>query len=167
MTSKVLTPEQMLKFSADLVNKLKLAESKEIAVGLPKNSSLTKKIYQKGKSKSSVSVLDVGIIHEYGKGRNPVRSFLRVPFKINEARIVKALDISYQRIFNGENVTVQMNRVAAFIRDISLGAFDTKGYGTWQDITQATKDRKGSSQILKDNGILRSSIAWVVRNAGS
>ena len=47
--------------------------------------------------------------------------------------------------------------------NISKGAFTTRGYGEWPDITQATKDAKGSSQVLIDTGILRGSITYVVR----
>jgi len=43
------------------------------------------------------------------------------------------------------------------------GAFLTRGYGEWLDITDATKEAKGSSQVLIDTGTLRNSISYVVR----
>jgi hypothetical protein len=46
----------------------------------------------------------------------------------------------------------------------SKEAFVTRGFGQWPDISQSTKEAKGSSQILIDTGTLRNSITYVVRS---
>jgi len=62
----------------------------------------------------------------------------------------------------GLPVDTALGRVGLAARNISVGAFRTKGYGEWDDIEQATKDAKGSSTVLIDTGILRNAITWVV-----
>jgi len=55
-----------------------------------------------------------------------------------------------------------LGRVGLAARNISVGAFRSKGYGAWPDIERSTKDAKGSSGVLIDTGILRNAITWVV-----
>lgn len=171
----MMKPKDFLRHTESLAKSLKFAETQEIAVGLPKSSSLTRKVYSKkrlskGKKKSlkssgkGLTVLDVGIIHEFGLGKNPVRSFLRVPFSKKRIQINKAMNLSFQKISSGAPVLYQMERTGAFIKNISLGAFNSKGYGSWQNLKAATIARKGSNAILTDTATLKQSITYVVRN---
>ncbi|EAZ1917957.1 hypothetical protein BZD31_26045, partial [Salmonella enterica] len=56
-----------------------------------------------------------------------------------------------------------LNLIGVVARNISVKAFDTAGYGSWPDITAATKKAKGSSAPLIDTGTLRGAITWEVR----
>jgi hypothetical protein len=164
----MMKPKDFLKSTESLAKAINLAKTKEIAVGLPKSSSLTRKIYKKKGKGNSKTVLDIGVIHEYGLGKNPVRSFLRVPFAKKKSAIEQSLKISFQKVAEkGADPINQLERNGAFIKDISLQAFNNEGYGTWQDIKSSTKKRKGSSKILTDTGTLKQSITYVVRNAAS
>ncbi len=154
--------EKFLSHIAKLGDNIRLAESKEIAVGLPKGFTLTRKVYKKSK----LTVLDVGIVHEYGLGNNPVRSFLRVPFSKKSNDIKRYLQIGFSKIADkGDNVIKQMELIGAAIKDISLGAFNTKGYGTWLEIKEQTRKKKNTNAILTHTGTLKQSIREVVRDA--
>lgn len=160
------------KYAQDLAKNLALAKTKEIAVGLPVSSSLSKKIYKKkGKSNGKrMDVLSVGITHEYGRGHNPIRSFLRVPFQKNKAKVEAAMRVSFKKIADGGDTLNQMERTAVYLKNISSGAFTSQGYGTWKPIKKSTAKRKGMSDTtarLTDTATLKQSITYVVRNATS
>lgn len=154
------SPKDFFKYTESMIKNIEIAESKEIAIGLPISGSGTKKIYKSG----DVTVLDVGLSHEYGLGNNPVRSFLRVPFEKNKEKIDKALNISFRKIFDGAASIKQMEILGAYVTNFSKDAFRNKGYNTWPEITAQTAERKGSTAILTDTGTLKQSITYVVRN---
>ena len=152
-----MTPEEALKKTTDYLKNLEKAKRLSIAVGLPKGEA-TSKIYGDGNS-----VVDIGTIHEFGLG-NPKRSFLNTPFRINREKITKNLALLFRQIVeNGIDAELQLGKAGVFLQNISKESFENKGFGTWKDITPATKELKGSSAILIDTGILRSSITYEVR----
>jgi hypothetical protein len=163
----MIKPQDMLKLGMNLQKAIEIAESKEIAVGLPKSSPLTRVIYKKeGSKKKGKSVLEIGVIHEFGLGKNPLRSFLRVPFAKNKNRIESALEISFKKVANeGANPIRQLERTGAFILNIVLEAFNSKGFGTWKPLKASTVNKKKSSAILTDTATLKRSNTYVVRNA--
>jgi len=55
-----------------------------------------------------------------------------------------------------------MELIGVKAQSISQGAFTTKGYGQWQELSPKTVEKKGSSQILIDTGTLRNSITYQV-----
>lgn len=133
---------------------LKEARKKAVYVGLPKDK--VSETYDDG-----ISVIQVGAIHEFGMGRNPERSFLRVPFSQNEKIINAFINKQFSLIFNGEADTVQsLNKIGILARNISVDAFTNND---WKENSPATIERKGSSRPLIDTGNLRQSITWVVR----
>ena len=127
-------------------------------VGLPKEK-VGGKVYGDG-----MTVFRIGAIHEYGAGAVPQRSFLRTPFATKRKVMNKAIAQQFVAVANGERKPlVGLGRIGAVATNISKGAFTSKGYGQWRDITAATKQRKGSSQTLVDTGILKGSINYVIR----
>jgi hypothetical protein len=159
----MMKPKDFLKKTQAWQKNIEYAESKEIAVGLPKQSGATSKIYENG-----MTVLSIGIIHEYGRGNNKVRSFLRVPFYIKRTDIAKALSVSFKKIFNGADAAIQMGRTGAYLKNISLASFNNRGYGKWKDIKLSTARRKGledTTPKLTESATLKQSITDVVRNA--
>ena len=153
-----MTPEQMLKNTTAYLKNLEKAKSGYIAVGLP-SEEVGGKVYGDG-----MTVLQVGAIHEYGAGNNPRRSFLRTPFAVKKADMDKAIAQQFKDVFErGKKAETALGLIGTVAVNISKGAFTTRGYGEWPDISQATKDAKGSSQILIDTGTLRNSITYVVR----
>jgi lipopolysaccharide export system protein LptC len=65
---------------------------------------------------------------------------------------------------NGGDVIQNLNKVGLIAQNISQTAFKNQGYGQWQDISEDTKEKKGSSKILFDTGRLVQSVSfWVVK----
>ena len=153
-----MTPKEMLKKTTEYLNNLEKAKRLSVAVGLPKGEA-TSKVYGDG-----VTVVAVGTKHEFGEDNNPVRSFLRIPFKIKEKDIEKFLTKLFRDVVEkGADAETQLAKAGVFLENISKESFETKGFGLWKDIKPATKRIKGSSAILIDKGILRGSITSEVR----
>lgn len=151
-----MTPEETLKLTTAYLKELEKAKRLSVAVGLPEGEA-TRAIYNGGPT-----VVEVGSYHEYGEGV-PVRSFLRVPFKIHKEKISNTLTKLFKQIAEGgKSAENQMELAGVVFQNISKESFETRGYGTWQDITEETKEAKKSSGILIDTGILRGSITYEV-----
>jgi hypothetical protein len=154
-----MKPEETLKKTIAYLKNLEKAKRMVVAVGLPKGKA-SSAIYDNGST-----VIDVGASHEFGAGRNPVRSFLRVPFKLKKEVITKGLVVLFRNIIEkGSKAETQLEKAGVMLQNISKESFETKGFGTWQDIKPATKAAKGSTGILMDSGTLRNSITYEVRN---
>lgn len=158
-----MTPQETLALAERQLANMEKAKRLSVKVGLPAGESATSKAYTNDGEGPAPTVLDVGIWHEYGTTRVDQRSFLRGPLKAKEAEIEKTLETQFNLVLEqGMDVEKALGRVGLAARNISVGAFRSRGYGVWKDISQATKDAKGSSGILIDTGLLRSSITWVV-----
>lgn len=155
----MLSPKEMLKRTTAYADNLDKASKMHVAVGLPAEK-VGGKVYGDG-----MTVIRVGAIHEYGRGFNPVRSFLRVPFQTKADTINRQFAQQFEDVLvRGKSAEQALGLIGVAATNISKGAFTTRGYGVWPDISQATKNRKGSSQVLIDKGILRGSITYVVRS---
>lgn len=151
--------KQNLKTLQQYEKELKEARKKAVYVGLPKGKASD--TYENGET-----VIQVGAIHEFGMGRNPERSFLRVPFKKNEGRIKGLINKQFSLIFNGEADTVQsLNKIGILARNISVESFTDND---WPELSEARKQQKivngkRGDRPLINTGALRQSITWVVR----
>lgn len=155
-----MTPEQMLAYTAKMLQTMKDIKHKAVFVGLPAEK-VGEKIYGDGRS-----VIATGATHEYGYGPIPQRSFLRAPFDIKRKEMDEGIAKQFHAAVNGLiSVDTGLGRVGVLATNVSKGAFTSRGYGTWPDIRAATKKSKGSDQVLVDTGILRGSITWVIRDA--
>jgi len=158
-----MTPTEALAECQRQLAAMKRAKEAVIKVGLPAGESATSAAYTSDGQKPGPYVLDVGIWHEYGTQHVDMRSFLRGPFEAKKSEISKAIDTQFKLVLDsGLDIEVALGRVGLTAVNISRGAFTTKGYGEWPDIKQATKDAKGSDQVLIDTGILRNAITWVI-----
>lgn len=93
----------------------------------------------------------------------PERSFLRAPSPL-KSEINRAIEKAVESVGAGRHDAITaLNLIGVVARNISVKAFDTAGYGSWPDITAATKKAKGSSAPLIDTGTLRGAITWEVR----
>lgn len=153
-----MKPADTLKKTTAFLANLKRAKKMSLVVGLPKETA-TSKVYPSGRT-----ALEIGAFHEFGAGNNPVRSFLRVPFAVKNNDIKKIFLKLFKGIAEkGADAKTQMGRAGVFLQNISKESFENKGFGAWPDIKAGTKAAKGSSAILIDKGILRSSISYEVR----
>ena len=152
-----MTPEQMLKNTTAYLKNLEKAKRGYVAVGLPAEE-VGGTVYDDGQT-----VAQVGAQHEYGAGV-PRRSFLRTPFTAKQDDLTAAIAKQFEDVFQrGKKAEQALGLIGTVAVNISKGAFTTRGYGEWPDITDDTKDAKGSSQVLIDTGTLRNSITYVVR----
>lgn len=158
---KKITPAQMLKRTTDLAAALEAAKKRAVFVGLPKDK-VGGKVYGDGRT-----IFANGATHEYGAPQQgiPQRSFLRVPFLTKRKDLNKAIAKQFEAVVEGRDQNVALGRIGVLATNISKGAFTSLGYGTWKPITAETARRKGSSQTLIKDGILRGSITWTVRDA--
>lgn len=156
---KKLTPQQMLEHTKRMANNIHIAKKAVVAVGLPVEK-VGGKVYGDG-----MTVVEVGSSHEYGAGV-PRRSFLRVPFQIKADEMDKVTATQFRDVFEkGQDAKRALGLIGMQAMNIVIGAFTSRGYGVWPDISDSTKRAKGSSQILIDTAILRGSITYVVRGA--
>jgi hypothetical protein len=152
-----LTPQQMMANTTAYLKNLEKAKSGFVAVGLPAEE-IGGKIYGDGQT-----VATIGAIHEYGVGV-PRRSFLRTPFTAKKDDLSEAIASQFADVFErGKSAEQALGLIGTIAMNISKGAFTSRGYGEWPDIQQATKDAKGSSQVLVNTKILSGSITYVVR----
>ena len=152
-----MTPEQMLENTGAYLKNLEIAKRGYVAVGLPAEE-VGGTVYDDGQT-----VAQVGAQHEYGAGV-PRRSFLRTPFDIKKDDLDKAIAKQFEDVFKrGKKAEQALGLIGTVAVNISKGAFTSRGYGEWPDISAATKEDKGSSQVLIDTGTLRNSITYVVR----
>ena len=152
-----MTPEQMLKNTGAYLKNLEKAKRGHIAVGLPAEE-VGGTVYDDGQT-----VVQVGAQHEFGAGV-PRRSFLRTPFAVKKDDMDKAVAKQFKDVFErGKTAEKALGLIGTVAVNIVKGAFLTGGYGEWPDITDNTKEAKGSSQVLIDTGTLRNSITYVVR----
>lgn len=153
-----MTPDKFLKYTMTMADNLADIAKKAAFVGLPKEK-VGSVIYGNGET-----IFSVGAQHEFGAGLMPERSFLRTPFVTKRKQLNKVIAQQFKAVAEGaRSPMVGLGRIGVAAVNVSKGAFTTKGYGRWADITDKTKQRKGSTQVLVDRGILRSSISYVVR----
>lgn len=153
-----MRPQDTIRVIDNYIKNLEAAKKMGVYVGLPKEK-VGGKVYNSG-----MTVIEVGAVHEYGGGNNPQRSFLRTPFTLKQKDMARVISQQFNAVAEkGKDAETALNIIGAKAQEISQGAFTTRGYGTWKQLDPQTIKRKGSSQILIDKGILRSSITWVVR----
>lgn len=151
-----MKPEEMLNKTRNMAKAMDSMLSRSVAVGLPQEEA-SSAAYDSG-----ATVIDVGAAHEYGAGV-PQRSFLRVPFIERREDIGRTIDNQWKRVVDGADADRALGLIGAKAANISQGAFRSGGYGKWPDISDETKEAKGSSMILVNNRILVNAITWVVR----
>ena len=152
-----LTPEQMQKHSADMLDIMNMAKSREVAVGITADKA-TEQAYESG-----ANVLEVGTWHEFGRG-NPKRSFLNNTFNVKTKDLKKKNFDTFQLVLNGGmSVDKGLGIMGAYFTNFVKESFTNNGYGSWAPLEAETIENKGSSRTLIDTGILRRSITWQVR----
>lgn len=104
----------------------------------------------------------IGAIHEFGFGRVPMRSFLRVPLVDNlNTAIEEQLDVKIDAVVEGGSLQPLMKKIALIAEQVVLNAFDTQGNGKWPKwIDPGYMNNTG--QILVDTQQLRNSITSTV-----
>ena len=113
-----------------------------------------------------ITLAGIGAVHEFGTdkaGRNrdtviPERSFIRMPLETGQDDIEKALKPRLQKLIEDGDIKGIFELIGIAGEARVQEAFETGGFGTWEDIKEATKKAKGSDAILIDIGVLRQGI---------
>ena len=116
------------------------------------------------RSESGESVPEYGAKQEYGSdqaGRGPKipkRSFIKMPLQTKQKEISSDVEKKFQK-------HIEEGDVKGIFKDIGIAgekqiqlAFESGGFGTWQQLSEETIQRKKSDAILIDEGTLRKSI---------
>ena len=113
--------------------------------------------------KGGQSVLDVGLIHEFGTDKIPRRSFLRMPFEVKSKEIEGVISSTFNKVLEkGLDAEIALGRIGAVASSIVEEAFQSGGFGNWKLLEESTVKEKGNSDVLDDVGILKKSISWEV-----
>lgn len=144
-----------LSFVRELAKQMKIATTHEVNIGIAQDV---------GQYPNGEKIVDVGRKHEFGIGV-PRRSFLRMPFIVEQKTIDKAITTSWKKITEGKSQTIKEFGILGIIgQNISKDAFATGGFGKWQALKPATIKAKGSNEILLDTSKLVQSITnWVAK----
>ena len=109
---------------------------------------------------------DIGARHEFGVISEgiPRRSFLEDPLKMKRKTFLKQVDKIVKANIDkkgGDRKTLKLIGIAA--EAIIQEAFETEGFGAWENLSPKTISAKGSAAILIDTSQLRRAITSKVR----
>ena len=113
-----------------------------------------------------ITLAGIGAVHEFGTdkaGRNrntviPERSFIRMPLETGQDDIEKALKPRLQSLIENGDIKGIFELIGIAGEARVQEAFETGGFGTWEELAESTKKAKGSDAILIDQGPLRQGI---------
>lgn len=113
-----------------------------------------------------ITLAGMGAVHEFGTnkaGRNrntniPGRSFIIMPLETGQEDIKKAIEPRLQALIENGDIKGIFELIGIAGEARMKEAFETGGFGTWEDIEDSTKKAKGSDAILIDKGVLSQSI---------
>jgi phage gpG-like protein len=120
----------------------------------------------RGSGKVGQSNATIGAIHEFGGGKMPMRSFLRVPIAENLDKKIEssgALDKeALDQVAKQKTMLPWLKKLGKLAEQIVLEAFDTGGDGKWPAWKTPSYKNEGG-KILQDTGQLRDSISSDVK----
>ncbi len=135
----------------------RLNSGKEVLVGLPASAGMHPDAGQ--------SMAAIGAIHEFGSGKIPERSFLRVPLRKGQDELKKVFVRLMPKVVSGELTMMQaLESVGAKAASIPQEAIAA---GIAPANSPVTIARKGSSRPLIDTGAMRQAITYVIRDRES
>lgn len=129
---------------------------------------------------------EIGFKHEFGDGRTPMRSFLRMPIDYKGKSIFKEARLSVKYLADKNGAFTFLERVGAAAFNAVQEAFNTRGFGTWAPNAYSTVMAKlrrlrhlslqqrrqlagevvgegaDHTQVLVETGQLRRAVAWRV-----
>lgn len=151
-----MTPQQTLKELDRYLKSMQEMKSKHVAVGvLGQDAGET---YEDGATLGQIAA-----IHEYGRGQNPERSFLRMPQELKRKDIASFIELRFNKVLAGESVDRALGLIGLYAVNISKEAFSTGGFGNWPALSSYTIAQKKSSKVLVDTGRLMNSVHSEVR----
>jgi len=102
----------------------------------------------------------IGAVHLFGSFTKgiPIRDWLKMPLLEKKEKLVKRLALFIRLLLPKGKIKRIYKLLGIEAEAIIQQSFATRGFGKWKDITQETKDRKGSNAILIDTAQLRKAV---------
>jgi hypothetical protein len=108
------------------------------------------------------SVAQVGAENEFGFENIPARSFLRMPLTIKGKQIQDIVSKYVEKKLANGDVEGLMEIMGQACDKIIQEAFESRGFGQWQENADLTIELKESDSPLIDTDVLRKSITYKV-----
>ena len=90
----------------------------------------------------------------------PARSWLRMPIMLFLRPTVEEKGRAWWRSsLSTKGMHSTLKKLGICAENTIQNAFETGGFGNWKDLSQSTINKKGSSAILIDKGLLRKAVA--------
>lgn len=107
-----------------------------------------------------ITIAGIGAVHEFGRldGTIPERSFIRMPLEKMGPRIAENVEPHLEEKLAEGDIKVLFKIIGIAGEEQIQAAFESRGFGLWPDIQEKTKERKGSSAVLIDDGTMRKAI---------
>lgn len=114
-----------------------------------------------------LTIAGIAAVHEFGtdkagRGRStviPERSTIRMPLETGQESIEKEVGRNFQKRMEDGDIEGIFTDIGIACEGRIQDAFDTGGFGEWPDISESTKEQKGSEAILIDDGTMRKSVS--------
>jgi len=142
-----------------------LKELEKLQEGLDESKQLVAKVGILGDSgartEDGLSNAEIGAVHEFGSMTNniPRRSFLKDPLILKRPELASFISKAIAKHIGDPDMIRQVLTKAGIVAEgIIQDAFNTGGFGTWEELKPQTIQRKGSEAKLIDKSELRGSI---------
>lgn len=112
-----------------------------------------------------VNTASVGAVHEFGAPeRNiPERSFIKMPLEMKKKVIEAVAQQALDENIGKDKTEKVLDAIGETCCNIIQQAFDSGGFGRWEQLSEETVRRKGFDDILTDTEALRDDIQWQVK----
>ena len=119
-----------------------------------------------------ITLAGLGAVHELGTdkaGRNkdteiPERSFIRMPLETGQDEIISQIEPKVKEYLEKGDTLGLMKLIGVAGEARIKEAFETGGFGKWEELKASTiKAKKGSTAILINEGTLRNAITSDVK----
>lgn len=168
MSGKVTTKDHGA--SKMLAQARELAKGKRVRVGIlddaPKDVATTDEAGNRTTTvDSAITLIEIAIIHEFGLGDVPQRSFIRATIDERKADIERLL-VSRARLVLAGKITADqaLDQVGAKVAGWVVEKIDSN---IAPALAESTVEEKGSSVALVDTGQLKASVSWLVLAGGA
>ena len=138
------------------------AKGAHVEVGLLGEDATKAHRPEDGSEASGITIGEIGEIHEFGLGNNPIRSWLRGYVDPNNAKIREKVRRLEQEVLKGRMTVEQA--MATLGANIAGGIKKRIAEGIQPQVTAATQRRKGPNKTtpLINSGQFRGSISFKV-----
>jgi len=156
--------------AAYLARARELARGKRARVGIlddaPKDVGVNDEAGTRTKAvDDAITLIEIAVIHEFGLGDVPQRSFIRATIDERRADIERLLVSRAKLVLSGKLTAEQaLDQVGAKVASWVVEKIDSN---IAPALAESTVEAKGSSVALVDTGQIKSAISWLVLARGA